>query len=44
MTTTSINKPEGAEHSQVEGIVIDNCIVSKFMGNGVRITPISLEK
>jgi len=24
--------------------VIDNCIVSKLMGNGLRIRPISLEK
>jgi hypothetical protein len=28
----------------MESIIIDNCIVSKFMGNGVRITPIRLAK
>ena len=28
----------------MESIVIDNCVVSKFMGNGIRITPISLAK
>ena len=28
----------------MESIVIDTCIVSKFMGNGIRITPISLAK
>ena len=28
----------------MNSVVIDNCIVSKFMGNGLRIRPISLEK
>jgi len=28
----------------MNSVVIDNCIVSKIMGNGLRIRPISLEK
>ena len=28
----------------MNSVVIDNCIVSKFMGNGLRIRPISLQK
>lgn len=28
----------------MNAVIIDNCIVSKFMGNGLRIHPISLEK
>lgn len=28
----------------MNSVVIDNCIVSKFMGNGLRIRPINLEK
>jgi hypothetical protein len=28
----------------MNSVIIDNCIVSKFMGNGLRIRPISLEK
>ena len=28
----------------MNSVIIDNCIVSKFMGNGVRIRPISLEQ
>ena len=28
----------------MNAVIIDNCIVSKFMGNGLRIRPISLEK
>jgi len=27
----------------MNSVVIDNCIVSKIMGNGLRIRPISLE-
>jgi hypothetical protein len=28
----------------MESIVIDNCLISKFMGNGICITPIGLAK
>ena len=28
----------------MNAVIIDNCIVSKFMGNGLRIRSISLEK
>ena len=28
----------------MDSIIIDNCIVSKFMDNGIKITPISLEQ
>ena len=28
----------------MESIIIDNCIISNFSGNGIRITPISLVK
>ena len=30
--------------NNMESIIIDNCIVSKFMDNGIRITPIRLAK
>lgn len=28
----------------MNAVIIDNCIVSKFMGNGLKIRPISLEQ
>ena len=28
----------------MNSVIIDNCVVSKFMGNGLKITPISLKK
>ena len=28
----------------MNSIIIDNCVVSKFMDNGIKITPISLIK
>ncbi len=31
-------------NSKMERIVIDNCVISKFIGNGICITPISLIK
>lgn len=28
----------------MNSVLIDNCIVSKFMGNGLRIRPVSLQE